>query len=153
MRIWGRVTILVVAAALAAGCGDDDDSEGGVDGGAASPSTTDDGESLPAAEDGPDECATAAEAEAPAMALEAFPDNPDVTWEVLGATIDDEGRSLVELQPDPDEVGYPRFTFLIDCTTGEPVRLATYAFEDEGYILLATTDAAGDSELQPELGG
>jgi hypothetical protein len=58
---------------------------------------------------------------------------------------------LVELEPDPDEVGYPSFTFVFGCGTGEPVRLATYAFEEGEYVLLSTTDAAEGTEFTPLL--
>jgi hypothetical protein len=144
-------TVLLLAAlGLAAGCGDDGET--------ADTGDAPDGETTteaPPADDGEDEgdgdaasCAEAAEAASPDEALAAFPDNPDVTWAVLGTREGGLGTVLVELEPDPDEVGYPSFTFVFGCGTGEPVRLGTYAFEDGEYILLATTDALADTDVE-----
>lgn len=100
---------------------------------------------------GGDRCFTQALTRAPTDATPAFPDNPDVTWTAEGATPGADGRALVELVPDPDEVGYPRFRFVYDCATGEPVRFGTYAFEDGGWILLSTTDAGASADLPVSL--
>jgi hypothetical protein len=97
------------------------------------------------------DCTEAAETSAPAEALGAFPDNPDVTWTVLAAREGGLGTVLVELEPDPDEVGYPSFTFVFGCGSGEPVRLATYALDGGEYVLLSTTDAAEGTEFAPVL--
>ena len=99
------------------------------------------------------DCAEEAESSAPAEALTAFPDNADVTWTVLGAREAGLGTVLVELEPAPDEVGYPSFTFVFGCGSGEPVRLATYAFEEGEYVLLSTTDDAEGIDFAPVLEG
>lgn len=139
----------VVAGLSLLGCGDDGEPTTGS--AEADPEAVDTtaapGEGLEDAGD----CADAAEEQAPAEALTAFPDNPDVTWTVLDARAGGLGTVLVELEPDPDEVGYPSFTFVYGCGTGEPERLATYALDGGEYVLLSTTDAATDIELAPVL--
>lgn len=147
-------TALVAAAGLGLlGCGDDDGGSGGDGGGAGDGDAA--ATTAPPSDTAPDDCLAAAEAGAPADALEAFPDNPDVTWTVLDTREGGLGTVLVELQPSPDEVGYPSFTFVYGCGTGEPLRLGTYALEDGVYVLLATTDALADTdvELAPTLEG
>jgi hypothetical protein len=134
-------TTLLAAGALA-GCGDDEAEVAG-EGGA---TTT-----APAGGPGVDDCVDAAETAAPAEALAAFPDNPDVTWSVLDARPGEAGQALVELEPDPDEVGYPTFTFVFGCDGGSPERLATYALDGDQYVLLATTDAASGTTFAPVL--
>src|SRR5690606_7654945 len=99
---------------------------------------------------GDDPCVTQAADDAPVEAKTVFPDNPDVTWTVEAVTVDADRRPQVELVPEPDEVGYPRFRFVYDCTT-DPVRLGTYAFEDGGWILLSTTDAGASTDLPATL--
>jgi hypothetical protein len=146
--------LLLALLGLAAGCGDDGDA---ADTGDAADETTTD---APPADDEGDEgdgdgdageCVDAAEAASPEDALAAFPDNPDVTWTVLGVREGGIGTVLVELEPDPDEVGYPSFTFVYGCGTGTPERLATYALEGGDYVLLATTDAATGIDFAPVL--
>jgi hypothetical protein len=76
------------------------------------------------------------------LGKQKFPDNPSVTWSVLGQVT--QGLLLfVEVEPTPDEVGYPKFVFAIGCTAAtEPKVYGVYAFENGGYILLSTTDDA-----------
>ena len=148
-------TVLLLAAlGLAAGCGDDGDSAETGDVPDTETTTTE----APPEDDEGDEgdgdagaCAEAAEAASPDEALAAFPDNPDVTWAVLGTREGGLGTVLVELEPDPDEVGYPSFTFVFSCGDGTPERLATYALDGDDYVLLATTDAAAGIDFAPVL--
>lgn len=85
------------------------------------------------------QCVARAEGAAPDLARRTFPDNPDVTWHVRGVTSDAEGRAIVEMEPEPDTVGYPRFKLLIGCpATGGPDILATYALENGAFTLLST---------------
>lgn len=98
-----------------------------------------------------DPCLQAAEDGAPAMAAEAFPDNPDVEWAVDDVSSGDGIVVLIQVTPTPDEVGYPSFKLAVSCGTGEPIRLGTYAQEEEGWVLLSTTDAGGADALPAEL--
>lgn len=97
------------------------------------------------------DCPTVAEAAAPGIATAGFPDYPDVTWSVTGVEVDDQGLVLVEVVPDPDEVGYSSFRLAITCPDGPPVHAGTYALDDDTWVLLATTDEAGSVELEPTL--
>lgn len=140
-------TTLLLAAALAlAACGDDDGGET-ADAPAAGEVTTtaaadDAGETSELAEDDAEPgCAAAAADAAQAIGEEHFPDNPGVIWDVVGTSSDAEGRALVEVQPTPDEVGYPRFTFLVECSDDDPELVATYALDGGAYVLLSTTGA------------
>lgn len=137
-----RLLVVLLCVIGLAACGDDGDPEG-----SATTSTTVAAPDEDAAE--PEGCAAAAEAGAADEAYTVFPDNPDVDWAVLDVA-EAEGGVLVELQPTPDEVGYPRFRFLYGCDGDDPVRFATYALEDGAFVLLATTDAA-PSDLAPTL--
>lgn len=150
-----RAAILVlVAGAALLGCGDDGDAAESGDAPVEETTTT---TAAPDDQDGDegDEstagCAEVAEDGAPADALIAFPDNPDVSWAVLGVRQGGLGTVLVEIEPDPDEVGYPSFTFVYGCGTGTPERLATYALDGGDYVLLATTDAASGIDFAPVL--
>jgi hypothetical protein len=155
--------LLLAALGLAAGCGDDGDAAESGD----APESETTTEAPPADDEAGDEeggeddgeaavgdvgeCAEAAEAASPDEALAAFPDNPDVTWAVLGSREGGLGTVLVEIEPDPDEVGYPSFTFVFSCGDGTPERLATYALDGGDYVLLATTDAATGIDFAPVL--
>lgn len=149
-----RAAVLAVLCLIVAGAcsgGDDEDQA------ESSISTAELGTTSTAADDDDDVaappssgCAAEAESSAPDTALEVFPDNPDVTWTVLDVTEPETDRVLVELEPRPDEVGYPSFQLLYACDDGEPVRLATYALDGGTYVLLATTDAA-PGDLPPTL--
>lgn len=72
----------------------------------------------------------------------AFPDNADVEWLVHGFS---HGPQLVlaEVEPQPDEVGYPRFKLgFVSISGGEPQHVATYCLEDGAYSLLSTAPGA-----------
>lgn len=72
----------------------------------------------------------------------AFPDNPDVQWLVHGFTHRPE-FVLAEVEPQPDEVGYPRFQLGFVSIRGEaPQHIATYCLEDGEYTLLSTARGA-----------
>lgn len=139
-------TTLLLAAALAlAACGDDDGGETADPPGDGEVTTTvaadDAGETSELAEDAEPGCAAAAADAAQAIGEVHFPDNPGVIWDVVATSTDADGRALVEVQPTPDEVGYSRFTFLVDCAAGAPELVATYALDGGAYVLLSTTGA------------
>jgi hypothetical protein len=74
------------------------------------------------------------------IAKASFPDNPDVTWRVLGHKTVGLLR-YIEVEPTPDEVGYPKFILVIGCSVAtEPEIRGGYAFENGSYILLFTAD-------------
>lgn len=151
-----RAAILVlVAGAALLGCGDDGDAAESGDAPVEETTTTtaapDDDQDSDEGDESTAGCAEVAEDGAPADALIAFPDNPDVSWAVLGVREGGLGTVLVEIEPDPDEVGYPSFTFVYGCGTGTPERLATYALDGGDYVLLATTDAASGIDFAPVL--
>lgn len=147
-----RAALLVLPALLLAACGDDagDDDDGGSGSASASASGSASGP-----DDGAGDTSEVADGDdagtCEALAIDAaqdlgtthFPDNHDVTWDVLGTTVADDDEVFVEVQPTPDEVGYPRFTFLVECDDGTPELVATYALEDGAYVLLSTT---GDTD-------
>lgn len=121
-------------------------------GGGAAPTTpTADGSDPTGSAGSGGDCPTVAEAAAPGIATAGFPDYPDVTWSVTGVEVDDQGLVLVEVVPDPDEVGYSSFRLAITCPDGPPVHAGTYALDDDTWVLLATTDEAGSVELEPTL--
>jgi len=109
------------------------------------------GEADDATEAGTADCAELAEAAAPARASASFPDNADATWTVEGVEIDADGRALVEVVPSTDDVGYPRFRMLHACDGDDVVLLGTYALDDDGWVLLFTTDQPGAADLEPTL--
>jgi hypothetical protein len=145
-------TIVLAGGALAA-CGDDDES--GTSGTA--PDTTEAETTITTGDDGePDAedaaaCAEAVREAAPAEALEAFPDNAEVTWTVQEVEEGGLGTQLAQMEPDSDEVGYPNFRLVFGCGAGEPVLLAVYALDGEEYVLLSTTDAAEGTDFAPVL--
>lgn len=72
------------------------------------------------------------------LGREWFPDNPDVEWVVHGIV---HGPDLVlaEVEPRPDEVGYPRFKFgFLSKDGAAPMLVAVYCLEGGAYLLLAT---------------
>lgn len=151
-----HLLLLALAATLAlvAACSDDDTATDG----AAGTSTTaagaaSDGTAAPSSGTGDEAamCADVAVEAAPDLAATTFPDNPDVTWTVAAVETDDEGLALVEVVPEPDEVGYPAFRLAVTCESGEAVHLGTYALDGGSWVLLATTDAPGADELEPTL--
>jgi hypothetical protein len=73
----------------------------------------------------------------------SFPDNPDASWQVLGHKVVGALR-YVEVEPGPDEVGYPRFVFVIGClaSAGEPTIYGAYALDKGSYVLLFTSEGA-----------
>jgi len=109
------------------------------------------GEGDDSGETGTADCASLAEAAAPARAAASFPDNADATWTVDGVEIDDAGRAQVEVVPSTDDVGYPRFRMLSACDGDDVVLLGTYALDDDGWVLLFTTDEPGAADLEPTL--
>jgi len=73
---------------------------------------------------------------------ELFPDNPDVEWIVHGFTHTSE-MILAEVEPKPDEVGYPRFKFgFIGGGARLPKCIATYCLDSGRYQLLSTARGA-----------
>lgn len=76
------------------------------------------------------------------LGREWFPDNPDVEWLVHGIVHGPE-LVLAEVEPRPDEVGYPRFKFgFLSKDGGVPRLVAVYCVEAGGYSLLAKDPAA-----------
>ena len=151
-RAFLAASALVLAGAIGA-CGDD--GEAGTSGTVpdtteAETTTTTEDDDEPQVEDAAG-CAEAVRDAAPAAALEAFPDNAEVTWTVQEVEAGGLGMQLAEMEPDSDEVGYPRFRLVFGCGEGEPVLLAIYALDGEEFVLLSTTDAAEGSEFAPVL--
>jgi len=97
------------------------------------------------------DCDDASLLQAPAEALDAFPDNPGVDWTARPASAALGELVLVSLTPVPDEVGYPEFQFVYRCDAEGPSRIATYALEGETFVLLATTSALAGEELPDSL--
>ena len=80
-----------------------------------------------------------------------FPDNPGLEWAVLGFRHrEDLGVLLAEVEPRPDEVGYPRFQFAFLVASDPPTHVATYCFESGRYALLSTGRGAPRG-LPPEV--
>lgn len=75
-----------------------------------------------------------------AWGREAFPDDPDINWPV--GRIDHSGDcSYVESEPDPPEVGYPMFKFVIDFrNAGKPKVLGCYVQDSSDWSLLFGKD-------------
>lgn len=143
--------LIVAVALLGSACGDDEESSPESSSTSVASDTTPTSEG-PVEDAGDADCASLASAGAPALALEKFPDNPDVEWSVVDATLDEEGRAVVEIEPAPDEVGYPAFRMVSVCEgDGEPVLLGTYALDGDTWLLLFTTDEPGAADLAPEL--
>jgi hypothetical protein len=74
------------------------------------------------------------------LAEEQFPDNTGLEWTVLGFRHrEDLGVVFAEIEPTPDEVGYPRFQFaFLLSSSGPPRHVATYCLESGQYVLLST---------------
>jgi hypothetical protein len=68
-----------------------------------------------------------------------FPDNPDLEWRIHGLEHRD-GLLFAEVEPTPDEVGYPRFQFVFSRGDASEVgHIATYCLEGGIYTLLSTS--------------
>jgi hypothetical protein len=78
------------------------------------------------------------------IAEDQFPDNVGLQWTVLGFQHrEDLGLVFVEVEPRPDEVGYPRFQFALQAShAGPPKRVATYCLDAGHYTLLSTSPGA-----------
>lgn len=78
------------------------------------------------------------------IAEDQFPDNVGLQWTVLGFQHrEDLGLVFVEVEPSPDEVGYPRFQFALQAShAGPPKRVATYCLDAGHYTLLSTSPGA-----------
>ncbi len=76
-------------------------------------------------------------------------DDTLVTWSILSAR-DENHLSYVEVAPEPDEVGYDKFVFVISFADEEPNLIATYCFED-GKFLMFSSNAEMEEDLPDEL--
>ncbi len=80
------------------------------------------------------------------IAEDVFPDNTDVTWEILA--ISHEGAySLVESKPDPDTVGYPAFKFVVSfgsIAPGSTNAAGVYCLQDGKWTLLCSDPRDSD---------
>jgi len=68
-----------------------------------------------------------------------FPDNPGLEWRIhqLGHR---DGLLFTEVEPTPDEVGYPRFQFVFSVAgASEADHIATYCLDGDTYTLLSTS--------------
>jgi hypothetical protein len=91
---------------------------------------------------GPDEIDAYIREHATDLGRETFPDNPDVQWTVHGVTRTPQ-LILAEVEPRPDEVGYPRFKFAFVAGGPAPPRhVATYCLEQGRFRLLCTAPGA-----------
>jgi hypothetical protein len=71
-----------------------------------------------------------------------FPDNPGLEWRILQLEHRD-GLLFAEVEPTPDEVGYPRFQFAFSRgSESEADHIATYCLEGDTYTLLSTSRKA-----------
>lgn len=76
------------------------------------------------------------------LGRDTFPDNPEVQWIVHGFTHTPQ-LILAEVEPRPDEVGYPRFKFgFVAGGAKPPKHVATYCLESGTYKLLCTAQGA-----------
>ncbi len=67
-----------------------------------------------------------------------FPDNIGLPWKILGFDHRPD-MVAVEVEPERDEVGYPRFLWILTFTKPKkPLHYATYALKNGQYTLLAT---------------
>ncbi|MBW2236372.1 MAG: hypothetical protein JRG85_13360 [Deltaproteobacteria bacterium] len=67
------------------------------------------------------------------------PDNPGLEWRIhqLGHR---NGLLFTEVEPTPDEVGYPRFQFVFSVAgASEADHIATYCLDGDTYTLLSTS--------------
>ena len=136
---------LLAVLGLAAACGDDD---AGETGDAPAEETT---TSTTAIDEDAAACVEAVRDVAPGEARESFPADLEVEWSVVAVEEGGLGTQLAEMEPSPDEVGYPSFKFVFGCGAGEPELLAIYGLDGDEYVLLSTTDAAEGSEFAPTL--
>jgi hypothetical protein len=76
------------------------------------------------------------------IGLDSFPDNGDVEWELR--SIRHTGDfSLVEAEPDPPTVGYPRFRFVLRFdASNQGVVVGCYALIENAWRILFTDPAA-----------
>jgi hypothetical protein len=73
------------------------------------------------------------------IAEEQFPDNPDLEWNIHRFEYRD-GLTIVEVEPETDEVGYSRFKFVVSPTESGDVDVdAIYCLKDGVYSLLSTS--------------
>jgi hypothetical protein len=87
----------------------------------------------------PGEAAAWVRANISGIAEAHFPDNPGLEWRILQLEHRD-GLLFAELEPTPDEVGYPRFQFAFSRgSESEASHIATYCLEGDSYTLLSTS--------------
>jgi hypothetical protein len=75
------------------------------------------------------------------IAEEQFPDNVGLRWTLHRFQHrEDLGLVLAEVEPDPSEVGYPRFQFAFRTSGGGPPKhIATYCLDGGVFTLLSTS--------------
>lgn len=78
------------------------------------------------------------------LAEEQFPDNKGLQWTVHKFQHrEDVELTFAEVEPHPDEVGYPRFQFaFLTASGGPPKQVATYCLQSGKYTLLSTSRGA-----------
>jgi hypothetical protein len=73
---------------------------------------------------------------------QCFPDDENVIWNVLEIRHHDQ-YSFVQTQPDPDTVGYPRFTFVfLFAAAKDPQLVGCYALDRGKWTVLFTSPGA-----------
>ena len=83
------------------------------------------------------------------IADEEYPDNAGLPWKILGFDHRPDFVA-VEVEPERDEVGYPRFLWIFTfAAPKKPLHYATYAFKKGQYKLLATLKVRSGLILPP----
>jgi hypothetical protein len=78
------------------------------------------------------------------IAEDTFPDDLGLDWVVQG--FEHRGPlTLVEVEPRPATVGYPRFRFAVSFAGSEPRCLATYAAKNGRFELLCSLPGRGET--------
>ncbi len=81
---------------------------------------------------------------------EEFPDDTGIQWPILGFQHHD-GLVFVEVEPQPNQVGYDKFKFVFSFNDPQKVCIvATYCWENEEFSLLSCMPEMSD-KLPPVL--
>jgi hypothetical protein len=85
------------------------------------------------------------------LAESQFPDDKGLAWNVEKIKKIN-GHTYVEVSPKPASVGYDRLVFVLSFEGGNPTTAqATYAFEDDKFVLFSTAPDVPDGKFPEEL--
>jgi hypothetical protein len=74
------------------------------------------------------------------LAREVFPDNPEVSWDVVKVAAIEDGKMFAEMIPTPNEVGYSRFAVEFTPSPNGYKDVSIWCLYEGKWSLLATKE-------------